>query len=190
MLFRSEGKTKQAARYMARYVRHPAIADSRIIGYDTKNVTFVYEREGKLHTVVMDKYEFIHNVIKHIPDKNFKMIRYFGIHARRAKKSVRIAMEKLGLVVKYIIKPFSWRKNIEEYKGWDPLKCNDCGGEMLLYKVIYRKENGEVREYGGIDMFLKKIMRKGTNLNEKEEKQKETRDEKTAATKYCQVRLC
>jgi hypothetical protein len=187
---RIEGKTKQAARYMARYVRHPAIADSRIIGYDTKNVTFVYEREGKLHTVVMDKYEFIHNVIKHIPDKNFKMIRYFGIHARRAKKSVRIAMEKLGLVVKYIIKPFSWRKNIEEYKGWDPLKCNDCGGEMLLYKVIYRKKNGEVREYGGIDMFLKKIMRKGTNLNEKEEKQKETRDEKTAATKYCQVRLC
>ncbi len=26
---RTEGKTKQAARYMARYVRHPAIADSR-----------------------------------------------------------------------------------------------------------------------------------------------------------------
>lgn len=27
---RIEGKTKQAARYMARYVRHPDIADSRI----------------------------------------------------------------------------------------------------------------------------------------------------------------
>ena len=35
--------------YMARYVRHPAIADSRIIGYDTKNVTFKYERDGKLN---------------------------------------------------------------------------------------------------------------------------------------------
>lgn len=79
---RIEGKTKQAARYMARYVRHPAIADSRIIGYDTENVTFIYEREGKTNTVVMDKYEFIHNVIKHIPDNNFKMVRYFGIHAR------------------------------------------------------------------------------------------------------------
>lgn len=106
---------------MARYVRHPAIADSRIINYDTERVTFVYEREGITHTAVMEKYEFIHNVIKHIPDKNFKMVRYFGLHARRAKKAVRIAMERLGLVVKNIIKPFSWRQNIKEYTGNDGL---------------------------------------------------------------------
>ena len=37
----------------------------------------------------MDKYEFIHCVIKHIPDTNFKMVRYYGIHARRAKKRVK-----------------------------------------------------------------------------------------------------
>lgn len=131
---RIEGKTKQAARYMARYVRHPAIADSRIINYDTEKVTFVYEREEKTYTVVMDKYEFIHNVIKHIPDKNFKMVRYFGIHAGRAKKAVRIAMEKLGLLVKYVIKPFSWRENVKEYTGKDPLKCEDCKSEMFLRK--------------------------------------------------------
>lgn len=187
---RIEGKTKKAARYMARYVRHPAISDSRIIGYDTKNVTFVYEREGQNHTVVMDKYEFIHNVIKHIPDKNFKMIRYFGIHARRAKKAVFIAMEKLGLVVKYVMKPFSWRKNVKEHTGKDPLKCKSCNGEMLLYKVVYRNKDGELREYGGMDMFLKKITRKGIVLNEKEEKQKKTRDEKATETKYYQVCLC
>ena len=154
---RIEGNTKQAARYMARYVRHPAIADSRIINYDTEKVTFVYEREEKTYTVVMDKYEFIHNVIKHIPDKNFKMVRYIGIHARRAKKAVHIAMEKLGLLVKYVIKPFSWRKNVKEYTGKDPLKCGDCGGEMLLYKVVYRNKNGDLKEYGGLDMLLKKI---------------------------------
>lgn len=186
---RIEGKTKKAARYMARYVRHPAIADSRIIGYDTKNVTFVYEREGKKHTVVMDKFEFIHNVIKHIPDKNFKMVRYFGIHARRAKKAAYIAMEKLGLVVNYIIKPFAWRKNVEEHTGRDPLKCKDCNGEMLLYKVVYRNKKGELREYGGIDMFLKKIIR-GMMVNEKEEKKKKARDAKKTESKYHQVCLC
>ena len=81
---RIEGKTKQAARYMARYVRHPAIADSRIIEYDTKNVTFKYKREDITYKLTMDKYEFIHNVIKHIPDTNFKMIRYYGIHAKES----------------------------------------------------------------------------------------------------------
>lgn len=104
-----------------------------------------------------NKYEFIHNAIKHIPDKNFKMVIYFGIHARRAKKAAHIALEKLGLVVKAIIRPFSWRKNVKENTGNDPLKFRDCGGEMLLYKVVYRNKKGEPREYGGLDMLLKKI---------------------------------
>jgi len=169
---RIEGKTKNAARYMARYVRHPAIADSRIIGYDTKNVTFIYEREKKIHTVVMDKFEFIHNVIKHIPDENFKMVRYYGIHARRAKKRTREKMAKLGKVVNYIIKPFSWRKNITEYKGKDPLKCNKCGGEMQLYKVTYRKKNGELKEYGGFNLLLPKILEERNCLEHEKEKEK------------------
>lgn len=185
---RIEGKTKQAARYMARYVRHPAIADSRIVNYDTRDVTFIYEREGRKFTVVMDKFEFIRNVIKHIPDKNFKMVRYFGIHARRAKKNVREVMGKLGLLVKYIIKPFSWRKNKKDYSGKDPLKCDECNDEMYLYKVVYRNKNGDLKEYGGLDMLLKKIVR--SNLaREKEEKSKETRYEKQKET-YHQLCLC
>jgi len=187
---RIEGKTKQAARYMARYVRHPAIADSRIVNYDTEKVTFIYEREGKTYTVVMDKYAFIHNVIKHIPDKNFKMVRYFGIHARRAKKAVHIAMEKLGLVVKSIIRPFLWRENIKEYTGNDPLKCRDCGGEMLLYKVVYRNKNGELREYGGLDIFLKKITARSNAVYEKEEKPKKTKYEEGKKAEYRQLCLC
>ena len=187
---RIEGKTKQAARYMARYVRHPAIADSRIIDYDTEKVTFVYEREGKRNIVEMDKYEFIHNVIKHIPDKHFKMVRYYGIHSRRSKKASRIAMDKLGLVVKYIIKPFSWRKNVTEYTGKDPLKCEGCKGEMLLYKVVYRNTKGELKEYGGLEMFLKKVLARGKTIYEKEKKPQETGNKETNEPKYYQLCLC
>ena len=68
--------------------------------------------------------------------------------------SLSIAMEKLGLLVKYVIKPFSWRKNVKEYTGKDPLKCEKCGGEMLLYKVVYRNKNGDLKEYGGLDMLF------------------------------------
>jgi hypothetical protein len=168
---RIEGKTKQAARYMARYVRHPAIADSRIIGYDTQNVTFVYEREGKTYTVIMEKFEFIHNVIKHIPDQNFKMVRYYGIHGRRAKRNVREVMEKLGKVIKYIIKPFSWQKNVAQYTGKDPLKCKKCSGKMEIYKVVYRNRNGELKEYGNLDKFIKKIAVRGKVTDEKEKAQ-------------------
>ena len=170
------GKTKKAARYMARYVRHPAIADSRIINYDTKNVTFIYKRDEKEHTVVMDKYEFIHNVVKHIPDKNFKMVRYFGIHARRAKKRVKEVMNKLELLVKYVIKPFSWRKNIKKYKGKDPLKCEKCGGEMRFYEVVYQDKQGRLKRYGGLSSFVKRIT-KGVSRIEEEKKEEKTKSE-------------
>ena len=153
---RIEGKTKQAARYMARYVRHPAIADSRIIGYDTKNVTFKYERDGITCNVTMDKYEFIHSVIKHIPDANFKMVRYYGIHARRAKKRVREVMKNLGMLVYHKINSFSWRKHIIEYTGKDPLQCKKCGGEMRVFEIVYHNKDGELKKYGGLNLLLKK----------------------------------
>ncbi len=179
---RIEGKTKQAVRYMARYVRHPAIADGRIIDYDTNKVTFVYERQGVTHTVVMDIYEFIHNVIKHIPDKNFKMVRYYGIHSRRSKKSVRMAMEKLGLVVNYVVNKFSWRKNVKEFTGKDPLRCQKCDGEMLMYKVVYRDKHDQIREYGGINIFLNKILvRSDRRYEQKEEKEETWYEEKKTA---------
>jgi len=183
---RIEGNGKSAARYIARYVRHPAISDRRIINYDTKNVTFTYESDGKTYTVVMDKFEFIHNVIKHIPDENFKMVRYFGIHARRAKKRVAKAMDKLGLVIKYVMKRFSWRKNKEKYAGKDPLKCDKCNGEMYLYKVLYYDKRGNLREYGGMEMFLKKILI-GDIINEKEKCKKE---EKTKSETVWYEQLC
>jgi len=172
---RIEGGKKQVIRYMARYVRHPAIADSRIIDYDTKNVTFVYEKEGEEIEVVMDKYEFIHNVIKHIPDKHFKMVRHFGLHSRRSKKKVREIMTNLKKVIQVIVKPFNWRKNIEKYRGQDPQKCKKCGGDLSLFKVTYRKKSGEVKEYGGWDWFYK-------NAGIKKFEEKENHQEK----KLCQ----
>ena len=181
---RIEGKTKKAARYMARYVRHPAIADSRIIAYDTKNVTFVYEREGITRKVVMDKFAFIHNVIKHIPDAHFKMVRYYGIHSRRSRQSVREIMSKLGLIVQYIIKPFTWRQNVTAHTGQDPLKCDKCTGELHLYKIYYRNKHGIMKEYGGLDMYLKKII-PGSSGNEKEEEKEKTGQAKTKEYQLC-----
>jgi hypothetical protein len=164
---------------MARYVRHPAIADSRIIGYDTKNVTFKYERDDITHEVIMDKYEFIHSVIKHIPDANFKMVRYYGIHARRAKKRVRKAMGKLGKLVKHVINSFSWRKHIIEYTGKDPLQCMKCGGEMKVFEIYYRNKNGEMKKYGGVNLLLKKL-----ELREIYEPEKEAETKEKEKNKY------
>lgn len=99
-------------------------------------------------------------------------------------------MEKLGLLVKYVIKPFSWRENVKEHTGNDPLKCKDCGGEMLLYKVVYRNKKGELREYGGIEIFLKKIMTRSNTVYEKEEKLQKAIASERKEAEYSQLCLC
>ena len=66
-------------------------------------------------------------VMKEIVE-NFKMVRYYGIHGRRAKRKIREVMEKLGKVIKYIIKPFSWQKNVAQYAG----KIRSSVGSVLV----------------------------------------------------------
>jgi len=82
---------KQIAKYIGRYVRHPAIANSRITGFDGKTVDFYYEEEKEdgikeRHDVSMPVDEFITSLIQHIPDRQFKMVRYYGAYARKNKK--------------------------------------------------------------------------------------------------------
>ena len=63
------------------------MAQSRILDYDGSYVTYYYERheDGKRIEEKIHVYEFIKLLIKHIPDKNFKVVRYYGIYAKEHK---------------------------------------------------------------------------------------------------------
>jgi hypothetical protein len=75
------------SKYVGRYVRHPAIANYRICEYDGKKVTFWYDdNQDVRHYKTMDVDDFIMAIIQHIPDKQFKMIRYYGAYNRKWKK--------------------------------------------------------------------------------------------------------
>ena len=77
---------KLIARYVGRYVRHPAIANSRIFHYNGKIVKFFYiNNKDTRVNVTMTVEQFITALIQHIPPTQFKMIRYYGAYARRIK---------------------------------------------------------------------------------------------------------
>ena len=40
----------------------------------------------KVQTVAMDKFEFIRLLLSHIPEKDFKIVRYAGVYSRRGFK--------------------------------------------------------------------------------------------------------
>jgi hypothetical protein len=74
------------SRYVARYVRHPAIANSRICGYNGREVSFWYvDRNYVKQYKTMSVDEFISALIQHVPERQFKMIRYYGSYSRKWK---------------------------------------------------------------------------------------------------------
>ena len=78
---------KQIAKYSARYVRHPAIANGRILFYNKSKVTFFYKDSQDKNIIVTKPISnFITSLIQHIPPKQFKMIRYYGVYSRNQKK--------------------------------------------------------------------------------------------------------
>lgn len=93
---------KVIAKYVGRYVRHPAIANSRIYFYDGKIVKFYYtNNEDTRIDVVLTVSQFITALIQHIPPPQFKMIRYYGAYARKVKgkygAKVRSSITQLNL---------------------------------------------------------------------------------------------
>ena len=73
--------------YAVRYTGKPAMAESRIIDYDGEYVTFWYQRheDNKLIKERVHVYDFFKRLNFHIPDENFKTVRYYGIYAKKHK---------------------------------------------------------------------------------------------------------
>lgn len=75
---------KGLAKYIGRYVRHPAIANCRIIAYNGEAVRFYWkDHDDKIHFKIMLVHDFISAIIQHIPEKNQKLVRYYGAYSRR-----------------------------------------------------------------------------------------------------------
>jgi hypothetical protein len=145
---------KGAVRYIGRYVSRPAIAESRIKRYDGKEVTFYYERheDSEKVEVTISAQEFIKKLIRHIPDRQFKMVRYYGIYARRSKYKVKQFLTYQQKQRKLKWKKLNWRERIQKVFGYDPLKCEKCGKQMEVYDVYYPK-------YGSMmEIFQKRML--------------------------------
>jgi hypothetical protein len=110
---------KLVARYVGRYVRHPAIANRRITYFDGRIVKFYYDEEGELVEVVKTVDDFISSLIQHIPLPQFKMIRYYGAYSRKGKRVFRC---KLQSSIKQL--------TLYRFGLIKPILCPFCHNEM------------------------------------------------------------
>ena len=114
-------KPSVVMKYIGRYLGRPVIATSRIDKYDGDMVTFHYNRheDDTLITETIPALEFIQRLIRHIPEKHFKMIRYYGLYARYRKENDKfrraISKEKHKIFLSFN----RWRNCISLSFGYD-----------------------------------------------------------------------
>lgn len=128
-------------KYIGRYTKRPVLAESRITDYDGNFVTFFYgdKSEGwpKKQYCKFTWEEFITRLIQHIPLKQFKMIRYYGILANAVRKNYQGIVFKLLNQVKKISYWLKWRARQIKFKKVDPLICKICGHKMILKELAF-----------------------------------------------------
>ena len=127
--------------YLGRYIKMPPIADSKLKHYDGNNVIFKY-LDHKTDTYLATSFavfDFIGRLIQHIPDVNFRMIRYYGILANRVRsKLLPILYKFLGQTEKaQLMLPYYSSLLISNF-NLNPMICSKCNNHMIHVLTIYR----------------------------------------------------
>ena len=141
-------------KYIGRYLGRPVIATSRIDKYDGDSVTFHYNRheDDKYVEETIPALEFIERLIRHIPEKHFKMIRYYGVYARHKKSDNKLRRAISPEVRNFLINRNKWRNNIFRYFGYDPLCCPNCSKTMVFLELRHNHKHISLEE------MYKKVM--------------------------------
>ncbi len=102
-------------KYLGRYLARPAIAEYRIISYDGKTIRFWYIDVDSKEKEVLEPplFEFMFRIIQHIPPKNLKLVRQYGIYSRRIKNKLNEILKNLKNKCLFTCKYIIWDKRVE-----------------------------------------------------------------------------
>lgn len=133
------------SKYIGRYLRHPAIANSRIVFYDKRIVRFYYldHKTKKKVFCELGVFDFMASLLQHIPEKNFKMIRYYGLYSRKGVKKVRkICLES------------SLKQKVLDFREENEVFCCSSCGEKMVFVAYFREPPDGLREMVSDGRFL------------------------------------
>lgn len=149
--------TKQAVKYIGRYLARAAIAEYRIIKYEKEIVTFWYADHDDGHKVIVSVgvLEFIGKITQHIMPKGLRTVRRYGVYARKKNKLSMQIVQLYNFMKQMTIetilkdkkkqdeKKKTWKERIIENFGENPLMCKKCKEEKILWK-IWHKDYGVI----------------------------------------------
>ncbi len=139
-----ESNPKRNINYLGRYIKRPAIAESKLKHYDGAEVAFKYldhtTKTYRRFTITVE--QFIGRFIQHIPDRNFRMIRYYGFLAHRVRgKLLPLVYQLLGQENIQTTTPTTYADLMQKNFNFNPLTCILCGQQLVLCAVHFGKSS-------------------------------------------------
>jgi len=128
-------KAQKIGSYLARYIRHPPIGESRILGYDGVSVTIKYEWDNQIHQTTIPVGQFIHAIFSNIPPKGFNVTRRYGLYSG---PKIRWATKAL-VGVTQIVEPIEHYDSDGGRKKLPNIRCPRCKGVMEPLWMEYVK---------------------------------------------------
>ncbi|TCP16620.1 transposase-like zinc-binding protein [Scopulibacillus darangshiensis] len=202
---KQKGNVKEQLKYIARYIRRPAIALGRIEAYDGEYVTFRYrdKKDGEEKRETLSVEAFIGRVVRHIPDENFKTIRYYGVYSRRIKTKCQELVSVFQQTVhrnlvkiKRVLRKRTWSQRIKDQTGKDPMVCSKCGCYYEYKGEVCPDDDGQLKIKVALGQtakaYLEEVIHDLTGIQEpqtrqeKEEKESNiTKDEQETNRQLC-----
>ena len=139
-LSRQSQDMKVNVHYLGRYLKRPPIGETRIKAYDGQFVTFEYldHYTDTQSCTTLPVLDFIARLIAHIPDKYFRMIRYYGFLATRVRgKLLPKVYSFLAMKTSTAKKVYTtWRQMLLNIFHRDPIHCPRCKISMELTDIV------------------------------------------------------
>ena len=123
--------------YLGRYIKRPPLSQSRLKHYNGQHVQFNFHdhKSKKQKTFHASASEFIRRFIQHIPDKHFRIVRYYRFLANRNRKTllpkVYDALDQSERKQFF----FSFAYLYKQTFGRNPLDCILCNTKMKLASI-------------------------------------------------------
>ena len=153
---------KGCVNYMMRYAGRPAMAESRISLYnkDSDDITWYYEDHKTNEKIEVKEYglDLLKKMIIHIPDKNFRMIRYYGFYHPKCQNLLDDIHRLLGnekktyrnktqrkQELKYKLDKLKFRTHMADTYNKDIFKCDECGNSFY-YIYTYNPLEGIIND--------------------------------------------
>ncbi|MGE1634956.1 transposase [Escherichia coli] len=131
---------RNTARYLGRYLKKPPIAASRLAHYNGgASLSFRYldHKTGETATETLTQRELVARLKQHIPEKFFKMVRYFGFLANRVcGEKLPQVYRALGMDKPEPVAKVCYAQMVKQFLSRDPFECVLCGGRMVYRRAI------------------------------------------------------